>query len=175
MVDFLKKKSVKVLVTGAAGFIGYYVCKLLAANNIDVVGVDNINDYYDVNLKYARLEELGITRGEVINNVLLKSKKYHCFDFLKMDIVNYESLKEVFCEKKIDQVIHLAAQAGVRYSIDNPHAYVQSNLVGFVNVLECCRHNDVKHLVYASSSSVYGNNKQIPFFEDDRVDRNNFV
>ncbi|MBN2395332.1 MAG: NAD-dependent epimerase [Candidatus Atribacteria bacterium] len=160
----------KVLVTGAAGFIGFHVVNALCQRGDEVVGLDNINDYYDVNLKYARLEEAGIKRKAIEDNVLINSEKYPAYRFVKLDIVQLDSLKQLFEVEAFDSVIHLAAQAGVRYSIENPHAYVQSNLVGFVNILECCRHNQIKHLVYASSSSVYGNNKKVPFSEEDRVD-----
>ncbi|MCW3786768.1 NAD-dependent epimerase [Plebeiibacterium sediminum] len=164
------KKKQKILVTGAAGFIGYHVSKALLQRGDEVVGLDNINDYYDVNLKYARLKELGISKEKDVEDGLIQSEKYNLFHFIKLDIVEREELEQLFANEQFDKVIHLAAQAGVRYSIENPHAYVQSNLVGFVNVLECCRHNKIKHLVYASSSSVYGNNKKVPFSEDDRVD-----
>jgi UDP-glucuronate 4-epimerase len=160
----------KILVTGAAGFIGFHVSKNLLKRGHEVIGLDNINGYYDINLKYARLNELGINRDEIVENVLLGSAKYDQFSFVKQDITNLMELEGLFFKEKFDKVIHLAAQAGVRYSIENPHAYVQSNLVGFVNILECCRHNNIKHLLYASSSSVYGNNKKVPFSEDDRVD-----
>ncbi len=160
----------KVLVTGAAGFIGFHVSKALIERGDEVIGLDNINDYYDVNLKYARLNELGILRDDIVENQLVHSEKFSEFRFVKQDIIHFSNLEKLFIEENFDDVIHLAAQAGVRYSIENPHAYVQSNLVGFVNILECCRHNKIKHLVYASSSSVYGNNKNVPFSEDDRVD-----
>jgi UDP-glucuronate 4-epimerase len=139
----------KILVTGAAGFIGFYVCRLLLSRGDDVVGIDNINDYYDVNLKYGRLDELA------------RHANANQFRFVKMDIAD----RPVF-----DKVVHLAAQAGVRYSIENPHAYIESNILGFLNVLEGCRHNLVKHLVYASSSSVYGANEKMPFDAKDNVD-----
>jgi len=160
----------KILVTGAAGFIGFHVSKALVERGDEVIGLDNINDYYDVNLKFARLNELGISREKIIEQELLISEKFSQFKFIKQDITDLKKLEELFLNEKIDKVIHLAAQAGVRYSIENPHAYVQSNLVGFVNILECCRHNNIRHLVYASSSSVYGNNKKVPFSEEDRVD-----
>ena len=163
-------KRQKILVTGAAGFIGFHVSKALLERGDEVIGLDNINDYYDVNLKYARLKELGLERDNISDNTLVISEKYSRFQFIKQDIIEQNALEIIFSDQKFDKVIHLAAQAGVRYSIENPHAYVQSNLVGFVNILECCRHNCIKHLVYASSSSVYGNNKKVPFSEEDRVD-----
>lgn len=165
----------KILVTGSAGFIGYHLVKhLVSNNNIKVVGIDNINDYYDTNLKYDRLENLGINKTEIsysqeqlygVNSQIYKNHK-----FFQLDITNLSLLEKLFQHEKFDCVINLAAQAGVRYSLENPHAYVQSNLVGFVNLLECCRYNKVKHFIYASSSSVYGANAKIPFSEDDQVD-----
>lgn len=143
----------KILVTGVAGFIGFHVAKRLLDQGVIVVGIDNINDYYDVTLKQARLHEL--------NN----HPKATNFNFIKLDISDQMQLQEVFRDHNFSQVIHLAAQAGVRYSIMNPYAYVQSNLIGFVNILENCRHNQVTHLVYASSSSVYGLNAALPFSE----------
>ncbi len=145
----------KVLVTGVAGFIGYYLSKRLLDNGITVVGIDNINDYYDVNLKYARLDLL---------------KPYSNFSFYKMDLTDRLSLDKLFSENKFNIVINLAAQAGVRYSIEHPEAYINSNIIGFFNILEACRNNPVEHLVYASSSSVYGANKKIPYSITDKVD-----
>ncbi|MDP3088575.1 MAG: NAD-dependent epimerase [Methylotenera sp.] len=148
----------KVLVTGAAGFIGFHVSQALLARGDTVIGLDNLNDYYDVSLKEARLDEI----------------KSHTnadnFTFIKQDIANAQSLLDLVATHKPQRVVHLAAQAGVRYSIQNPAAYVQSNLVGFANILEACRHNNIEHLVYASSSSVYGGNTKLPFSEQDNVD-----
>ena len=138
-----------ILVTGAAGFIGMHVSSLLMAEGQRVVGIDNLNGYYDPNLKQSRLDCLEKTEGS--------------FEFRKIEIADREAMADLFAEVKPDRVVHLAAQAGVRYSIENPHAYVDSNLVGFMNILEGCRHEKVKHLVYASSSSVYGLNAQMPF------------
>lgn len=161
----------RVLVTGAAGFIGFYTSKKLLNLGYQVVGLDNINDYYDVNLKYDRLNELGIERVEAEQeNNLVQSSIYPSFQFIHLNLEDRENLPILFEQQKFDSVINLAAQAGVRYSLENPMAYVDSNLVGFVNILECCRHNDIKHLVYASSSSVYGENDKIPFGEEDQVD-----
>lgn len=145
----------KILVTGAAGFVGFYLSKKLLSLGHEVVGLDNINDYYDVSLKIARLNQI---------------KKEKGFIFHKLDLTDRKNIEQLFVENKFDIVVNLAAQAGVRYSLMNPHAYVDSNLVGFVNILECCRHNDVKHLVFASSSSVYGFNTKIPFSTNDNVD-----
>jgi UDP-glucuronate 4-epimerase len=144
-----------VLVTGAAGFIGFHVAVRLLEQGICVVGYDNLNDYYSVALKEARLVELAKIDG---------------FSFVRADLADKTALESVFKQHKPSVVIHLAAQAGVRYSLENPDAYVQANLVGFLNILECCRHYSVKHLLYASSSSVYGSNEKLPFSVDDRVD-----
>ncbi|MBU9819627.1 NAD-dependent epimerase [Rahnella sp. Lac-M11] len=145
----------KYLVTGAAGFIGFFVSQRLLAAGHSVVGLDNLNDYYDVNLKLARLAQLENKDG---------------FTFIKLDLADREGMAALFAEQRFERVIHLAAQAGVRYSIENPLAYADSNLIGFVNVLEGCRHNNVGHLLYASSSSVYGLNKKQPFSTEDSVD-----
>ncbi|TJZ59889.1 NAD-dependent epimerase [Sphingobacterium olei] len=161
----------KILVTGAAGFIGFHLSKKLLDQGIDVVGIDNINDYYDINLKYARLEELEVRRAEAENwNQEAGSDRYPTFKFVRMNLEDRKGLPELFEQEKFDAVINLAAQAGVRYSLENPMAYVDSNLVGFVNILEACRHHKIGHLLYASSSSVYGENGKVPFSEDDRVD-----
>jgi len=146
---------VKILVTGAAGFIGMTTSLRLLARGDEVVGLDNLNDYYEVSLKENRLKRLTALPG---------------FRFVKLDVGDRAGMEKLFADEKFDKVIHLAAQAGVRYSIQNPHAYVDSNLVGFINVLEGCRHNQVQHLVYASSSSVYGGNTKMPFSEHDSVD-----
>ncbi len=144
-----------VLITGAAGFIGFHLSKRLLNDGVDVTGIDNLNPYYEVSLKEARLRQL------------LKSKK---FAFIKIDLENRDGVGGIFKKHKFDVVIHLAAQAGVRYSLENPHTYVHSNIVGFLHILEGCRHTGVKHLVFASSSSVYGANKKIPFSVHQNVD-----
>ena len=144
-----------ILVTGAAGFVGYHLCRYLAEKNYSVIGMDNVNDYYDVDLKYARLKEL---------------EKYPNFTFRKGDLSDKEFVDGLFDEYSPKIVINLAAQAGVRYSIDHPEDYVKSNLIGFFNILEGCRYNKVSHLIFASSSSVYGNRNKIPFSEDDMTD-----
>jgi UDP-glucuronate 4-epimerase len=148
----------KVLVTGAAGFIGFHLTLALLERDDKVVGIDNLNDYYDPALKQLRLDEIA------------KHPKVSNFEFIKADISDKAFMEQLFADNSFDVVVNLAAQAGVRYSLENPHAYVESNLVGFVNILEGCRHSEVKHLVYASSSSVYGMNVKQPFNTEDRVD-----
>ncbi len=153
----------KILVTGSAGFIGYHLTKALLERGDTVIGYDNINDYYDVNLKYGRLNELGISRELVQDHQLVFSSQYPNFRFVKADLCDRDFLYQLFEEEQFDHVINLAAQAGVRYSVENPQAYINSNVQGFLNILEACRHYPVKHLVYASSSSVYGSNTAMPF------------
>ncbi|MCZ4319938.1 NAD-dependent epimerase/dehydratase family protein [Aequorivita viscosa] len=161
----------KVLVTGAAGFIGYHLCEKLISLGHTVVGLDNINDYYDVNLKFARLKNLGIDRRNIEYNKNVVSELHgNHLQFIKMNLEDQVNLPLLFESEGFDIVCNLAAQAGVRFSIEQPMKYVESNIVGFVNLLECIRHTDVKKLVYASSSSVYGMNKKIPFSTDDNVD-----
>ncbi|ACU58578.1 NAD-dependent epimerase [Chitinophaga pinensis] len=160
----------KILVTGAAGFIGYYATKRLAELNFEVVGLDNINEYYDINLKHARLAEAGIDKNKIAYNELILSDKYKNYRFVKLNLDDQENLAALFRNEQFDVVCNLAAQPGVRYSLENPFVYVNSNVVGFMNILECCRYNKVKHLVYASSSSVYGMSKKVPFEETDNVD-----
>ncbi|RZK10234.1 MAG: NAD-dependent epimerase/dehydratase family protein [Flavobacterium sp.] len=161
----------KILVTGAAGFIGYHLCQRLLSLNHEVIGLDNINDYYDVNLKYSRLENLGISSNDIAYNKLISGNKHsNRFKFIKLNIEDKDNLPLLFANEGFDIVCNLAAQAGVRYSIENPFAYVESNVVGFVNILEVCRNYKVEKLVYASSSSVYGTNEKIPFSVTDNVD-----
>ncbi|NNC44659.1 MAG: NAD-dependent epimerase [Winogradskyella sp.] len=160
----------KILVTGAAGFIGFHVSKLLLDQGHVVVGLDNINDYYDTKLKFDRLNELGIQKkdSEIFNK--LCSVDTSNFSFVRMNLEDRKELPLLFKNQSFDIVCNLAAQAGVRYSLENPESYIDSNLVGFLNILECCRHHNIKHLVYASSSSVYGLNKKVPFSTEDNVD-----
>jgi len=146
----------RILITGSAGFIGYHLCKSLLDDNYEVLGIDSLNDYYDPKLKQARLDQL---------------TPYKNFTFEKIDIADREALTKTFTDFKPQKVVNLAAQAGVRYSIENPYAYMDSNLVGFLNIIELCRHNNVEGLIYASSSSVYGGNTTIPFSVEDRVDK----
>jgi UDP-glucuronate 4-epimerase len=161
----------KILVTGAAGFIGYHLCERLLSLGHIVVGLDNINDYYDVNLKYARLKNLGIAENDIeYNKAIISDLHGETFQFVKMNLEDQINLPLLFEIQNFDIVCNLAAQAGVRYSIEQPMKYVESNIVGFVNLLECVRHAGVKKLVYASSSSVYGMNKKIPFSTEDNVD-----
>ena len=161
----------KILVTGTAGFIGFHLAKRLLERGDEVVGIDNINDYYDVRIKYGRLKETGIEGDETIEYAKpIKSTKYDNYTFIKLNLEDRAAIEKLFEREKFDAVCNLAAQAGVRYSLVNPHAYVDSNLVGFVNLLEGCRHTGVKHLAYASSSSVYGLNETMPFSVHDNVD-----
>ena len=162
----------KILVTGAAGFIGFFVSKMLLDKGHTVIGLDNINDYYDVQLKYGRLAQLGInqTKAEVYHKITRSTSEPN-FSFINLNLEDREALPLLFKTEKFDVICNLAAQAGVRYSLENPEAYIDSNIVGFLNILECCRHYKIKHLVYASSSSVYGLNTKIPFETTDNVDR----
>ena len=158
----------KILITGAAGFIGSFLAEALLKRGEEVVGIDNLNDSYDVNLKYSRLKRLGIQLD--VRAVGAVSSLYPRFRFQKADITDLSFIKDLFEKERFDMVCNLAAQAGVRYSIENPYAYVQSNVVGFLNILEGCRHTSVRHLVYASSSSVYGLADHYPFQESDKTD-----
>lgn len=155
----------EILVTGAAGFIGMHLSKRLVAMGHTVVGIDNLNDYYDVNLKYARLRELGMSTSEYKEDFTNGN-----FSFVKMDITNKVELQKLFDISSFDVICNMAAQAGVRYSITNPESYIKSNLIGFFNILEVCRNYKVSHLVYASSSSVYGSNENTPYSVDDKTD-----
>lgn len=159
----------KVLVTGAAGFIGSLCAKLLANRGDTVVGIDNINDYYDVGLKRYHLAQLGVEAPQEFGRRVESTVYEGVVSFIRMDLTDKTALDSLFEQERFDGVINLAAQAGVRYSIQNPYAYMQSNLLGFLNILEACRHYGIGHLVYASSSSVYGLNEKVPFSEDDVV------
>ena len=160
----------KTLVTGTAGFIGYHLAKKLLERGDEVVGLDNINDYYDVNLKYGRLKELGIAKDSIEENHPTYSTKYEKHSFYKMDLSDKKAMQRLFETEQFDAVCNLAAQAGVRYSLENPHAYIESNVVGFMNILEGCRNTGVKNLCYASSSSVYGLNESQPFKTTDKTE-----
>lgn len=156
----------RILLTGMAGFIGFSLAEKLAKENTyDIVGLDNINDYYDVKLKYDRLSQLGFEQDLIQGGSLVKSNKYNDLQFIKLDLENLAGLEKVFANHQFDMVIHLAAQAGVRHSLKNPHAYINSNVTGFVNILECSKNYQIKHLIYASSSSVYGIDSAVPFSE----------
>lgn len=160
----------KYLITGTAGFIGFHLAHLLLERGDTVVGIDNINDYYDVNLKFARLAESGIDKGKIQDHQPVSSSRFEKYTFVKMDLADKSAMMALFEKEKFDVVINLAAQAGVRYSLINPAAYIDTNISGFVNILEACRAYPVKHLVYASSSSVYGANTSMPFSTSDNVD-----
>ena len=160
----------KILVTGSAGFIGYHLTKRLLEEGHEVVGLDNLNEYYSVSLKRARLAESGVVDPMLPYGVHICSETKPNYKFVRMDLQDRQQLPKLFVQHHFDCVVNLAAQCGVRYSTENPFAYIESNLLGFANLLECCRHNNVRHLVYASSSSVYGGNAKTPFTEEDRVD-----
>ncbi|CAE09198.1 NAD-dependent epimerase [Wolinella succinogenes] len=160
----------KILVTGTAGFIGSHLAKRLLERGDEVVGLDNINDYYDLRVKYGRLERAGIESSSIEYGKLLSSATESNYRFVKLNLEDREALHALFEQEKFDKVCNLAAQAGVRYSLTNPYAYIDSNIVGFINILEGCRHFGVKHLAYASSSSVYGLNESMPFSTSDNVD-----
>jgi UDP-glucuronate 4-epimerase len=161
----------KYFVTGAAGFIGFHLIeRLLKDEECEIVGLDNINDYYDVNLKYARLKESGIPKEKIDYNTFVVSEKNKRYRFIRLNLEDKKNILQLFESEKIDFVIHLAAQAGVRYSLINPESYIQSNIVGFLNILEGCKQEKIRHLVYASSSSVYGLNTKAPFSTSDNVD-----
>ena len=161
----------KILVTGVAGFIGFHTCLKLVNQGHDVFGIDNVNNYYDPKLKFDRLNELGLNKAEskLFKNQV-QSAKFNSLRFSRIDLVDHESIDNLFNQEQFEIVCNLAAQAGVRYSIENPKAYIDSNILGFLNILEGCRNHKVKHLVYASSSSVYGENKKTPFETKDNVD-----
>ena len=159
-----------ILVTGAAGFIGSNLVKALLARKHRVVGLDNINSYYDTRLKYARLADTGIVQGDIRDGKMTVSSLSPDYHFMKLDLTDRIGLNSLFASEGFDMVVNMAAQAGVRYSIENPYAYIDSNVVGFLNLLECCRHHAVKTLLYASSSSVYGSGNTVPYSENDVTD-----
>lgn len=161
-----------ILVTGSAGFIGFHLSKHLLDKGYHVIGLDNLNNYYDVRLKFDRLKELGVAQAEAsYYGKLVKSSKYNNFQFIQLNLEDRAHLPELFEQQNIQIVCNLAAQAGVRYSIENPEVYADANITGFLNLLECMRHNNVNKLVYASSSSVYGNSEEVPFSEEQSVDQ----
>lgn len=160
----------KIFVTGTAGFIGFHLANHLLERGDEVVGMDNINNYYDVSLKIRRLEEAGIERNKIAYKELVQSQRHPKYRFIQLKLEDNAALQQLFEREQFDMVCHLAAQAGVRYSLKNPAAYISSNIQGFANILECCRHHKIQHLVYASSSSVYGMNSKTPFSTSDNVD-----
>jgi UDP-glucuronate 4-epimerase len=160
----------KILVTGAIGFIGYHLTERLLKEGYSVVGIDNINSYYDVRLKYAKLPILGIEEDSIWPNVSYQSTKHNNFKFVKLDIKDRYNLEKLFETERFDIVCNLAAQAGVQYSIKDPHTYIENNITGFINIIDACRQNKIEHFVYASSSSVYGNREDVPFKETNNVD-----
>lgn len=160
----------KILVTGTAGFIGFHLANRLLARGDEVIGLDSVNDYYDVRVKHGRLKETGIDHIKLERNKILQSSKYPNYRFVQMNLEDKENIDKLFAAEKFNRVCNLAAQAGVRYSLVNPMAYINANIVGFTNILEACRHNNVEHLAYASSSSVYGLNEEMPFSTSDNVD-----
>lgn len=160
----------KTLITGTAGFIGFHLAKKLLDRGDEVVGLDSINDYYDIRVKYGRLEQTGIEKSDIGYNKIVQSSKYPSYRFIQLKLEDANAINALFEREQFDTVVNLAAQAGVRYSLENPRAYVDSNIIGFVNILEACRHNGVKHLSYASSSSVYGLNETRPFSVQHNVD-----
>ncbi|HOZ13155.1 MAG TPA: NAD-dependent epimerase [Tenuifilaceae bacterium] len=160
----------KILVTGTAGFIGFHLAQKLIERGDEVVGLDCINDYYDINLKYSRLHNTGIEKDKITYGKFVQSSKYKNYKFIQLKLEDRDAILKLFTEERFDKVCNLAAQAGVRYSIQNPFTYIDSNINGFLNILEGCRHNNIKHLVYASSSSVYGLNENMPFSTTHNVD-----
>lgn len=160
----------KLFISGTAGFIGFHLTNRLAQQGYEILGFDNINDYYNVSLKYKRIEQLGISKEQIIENTIVQSKTFKNLQFIKADLQNKSVVMNSISNFKPDIVCHLAAQAGVRYSFENPYTYIESNILGFLNILEACRTLPIQHLLYASSSSVYGLNKSIPFSVDDKVD-----
>jgi UDP-glucuronate 4-epimerase len=165
-----ERKMAKILVTGTAGFIGFHLAKRLLERGDEVIGLDNINDYYDRRVKYGRLSKTGIMSDSIEYGLLTTSHIYERYRFIQLNLEDQEQLFRLFAECNVEKVCHLAAQAGVRYSITNPYAYIKSNIFGFINILEACRHHPIQHLTYASSSSVYGLNEEMPFSTHHNVD-----
>jgi UDP-glucuronate 4-epimerase len=165
--DTNNSNDMKVLVTGTAGFIGFHLANRMMGEDVEIIGLDSINDYYDVSLKHSRLALHGIDASQVKYGEIIKSTKYPNYSFVQLKLEDIDGMRKLFDEQKFDAVAALAAQAGVRYSLENPHSYITSNVNGFMNVLEGCRYNNVKHLVYASTSSVYGLNTAMPFKPSD--------
>jgi UDP-glucuronate 4-epimerase len=161
----------RILITGTAGFIGFHLVKKLVNEGYEIIGIDNINDYYEVELKYGRLKETGIDKEEIEYAKVVNSSKYENYRFIKLNLEDKEKLDELFEKERFDIICNLAAQAGVRYSITHPYSYINSNILGFMNLLEASKNNKIEHFIYASSSSVYGLNKEIPFKETDKVDK----
>ena len=162
--------SKNILVTGSAGFIGFHLVKELLLRGYDVIGLDNINEYYDVELKIGRLRELGISKKKIMYNQYINSEIFDSYKFIKIDLNDKDNIEKLFADNNIKIVINLAAQTGVRFSLVNPHAYTESNITGFLNILENCRNYEIEHLVFASSSSVYGLNKTMPYSTNANVD-----
>ncbi len=160
----------KILITGAAGFIGYHLVKALAQKNMEIVGLDNINDYYDVRLKYDRLSDCGVACENIRYGEMVKSNSIPSYRFIRLDLTDSQRVGQLFAEEKFTHICNLAGQPGVRYSIENPYSYIQSNVLGFLNILEACRNYQVSHLLFASSSSVYGMESHVPFGESDNTD-----
>lgn len=160
----------KILITGTAGFIGFHLALKMLNRGDEIIGLDSINDYYDIRVKYGRLEKSGIEKYQIQYNKLISSTLFPNYKFIQLNLEDKENLEKLFAQEKFDKVVNLAAQAGVRYSLTNPDAYIDANIVGFLNILECCRHHGIKHLTYASSSSVYGLNEKQPFSTKDNVD-----
>lgn len=160
-----------ILVTGAAGFIGFHTTISLIRSGYKVTGIDSLNNYYDPELKIKRLQRCGIKQADIKSSVYAKSDLYPEYRFMKMHVDNKDQMTVLFSQNTFDSIIHLAAQPGARYSVDHPESYIDNNIIGFLNILEVCRSANLKHLVYASSSSVYGNNTEVPYTENDRVDK----
>jgi len=160
----------KILVTGTAGFIGFHLALKLSGLGHDIIGMDNINDYYDINLKYARLKQSGFEKEKIKYNEKIKSTSVQNYSFIKLDLTDRDNLILLFKNENFDYVFNMAAQAGVRYSLENPYTYIDSNINGFINILEACRNFKIKHLIFASSSSVYGMNEKTPFSTEDKTD-----